>query len=197
MIRILISVLILNITFVYGQNQSYPTGVYNTFEDFRNKKPSSIENFTVKENKNIINNTFQIKNEQGKKFKEAFALSDGEKLYIHSFSMRDRFSNIEFDRPNTIKKDYSLAELINDKYIYFENYFQSKGVSNWGIGKVYLSGIIYDIEEGTFTALNSFDDLNSFLKRENLKPIKKTDLQNDKLEITDTRKIMVQIFELE
>ena len=197
--RILFIVLLINTFLVQGQkeNQVYPSGIYNTFEDFKQKEPSSKETFSTKENRNIINNTFRIKDSNGKKIKDAFALSDGQKLYVRTTSMEERFTNSEFDKPNTDKKDYSLANLINEKYVYFENYFQSKGVSNWGIGKVYLSGIIYNIEKGTFTALNSIDHLNSFLETENLDLVEKKDLQKEKFQITDTRKVMAQLFELE
>ena len=173
--KILFILLSINAFLVQGQKEikDYPAGVYNTFEDFRKKEPSSTEQFSAKENRNIINNTFRLKDSKGKKIKDAFAVSNGEKLYIRTNSMEELFTNSKFDKPNTVDKDYSLANLINDKYIYFENYFQSKGVSNWGIGKVYLSGIIYNIEKETFTALNSIDHLNSFLKKENLEPIKK------------------------
>lgn len=190
--------LLLNAFIIQAQKEthSYPSGVYNTFIDFQKKEPDSIETFSTKENRNIINNTFRIKDAKGKKIKDAFAVSDGQKLYVRTNSMEDLFTNSEFDKPNAVRKDYSLANLINDKYIYFENYFQSKGVSSWGVGKVYLSGIIYNIEKGTFTALNSLEHLNSFLNDENLQTLTQKDLQGKKFEITDIRKVMAQLFEL-
>lgn len=187
----------LNITLTFGQNQTnyYPTGIYNSYEDFVKREPNSGNVISVKENRNIINNTFRIKNSEGKKVKNAFAVSDGKKIYVRTNAMKEYFTNPKFDKPNTTNKDFSAVIIKNDKYLYFESYFQSKGVSNWGVGKIYLSGIIYNISEGTFTALNSIEDLNKFLEKEKIEKVDLKILKSDKLEIGLTRKMMFEILE--
>ena len=163
--RVLTYLFLLKLCFVYSQNSEviYPQGIYNTFEDFVNGKPSIENSISAKQGKNIIITTFRIKDSDGNKIKDAFAVSDGQNLYVRTNAMLEHLTNSEFNKPNATDKDYSVAALANSNYLYFEVFFQNKSVRTWGIGKVYLAGIIYDKSIHKFTFLDTTKDLGIVL----------------------------------
>lgn len=163
--KVLTCLLIINLGLIYGQNSRtiYPEGVYNSLEDFINKKPKTKNPISAKQGKNIIITTYRIKDGDGNKIKNAFAVSDGQHVYVRTNAMLQHLTNSAFDKPNAADRDYSLAHLVNNDYLYFEVFFQSKSVRTWGIGKVYLSGIIYDNSTGKFTILETTRDLEIVL----------------------------------
>ncbi len=141
-------------------NSVYPEGIYATFNDFALNEPSLDTSITSKQGNNVIITTFRIKDANGNKIKDAFAVSDGEHVYVRTNAMLEHLTNSEPDKPNATNKDYSIAKLVNTDFLYFEVFFQSKSARNWGIGKVYLSGIIFNRTTGKFTFLESFRDLS-------------------------------------
>lgn|GEM_PF-6785839 len=155
----------MNLAIFYGQNSStiYPEGIYNSHEYFINKKPTTKNSISAKQGKNIIITTYRIKNGDGIKIKNAFAVSDGQHVYVRTNAMLQHLTNSKFDKPNAGDKDYSLAHLVNNDYLYFEVFFQSKLVRTLGVGKVYLSGIIYENSTGKFTILETTKDLEIVL----------------------------------
>ncbi|MFP2996820.1 hypothetical protein ABN763_12960 [Spongiivirga sp. MCCC 1A20706] len=159
--RVLTFLLLLKLFFIYGQNNKvvYPQGVYSTFQDFINRKPSIENSISAKQGKNMIITTFRIKDGDGNKIKDAFAVSDGENLYVRTNAMLEHLTNSEFNKPNATNKDYSIAKFVNSDHHYFEVFFQNKSVRAWGIGKVYLAGIIYVNSTRKFTFLDTKKDL--------------------------------------
>ena len=197
--RIAISVFLLCYLLpTYGQEASsfYPAGVYNSFPAFIKKESSYNEIVSLEGSRNPIINTFRVKDSRGKRIQGAFAVSDGKDIYIRTNAMIEYFTNQEFDKPNTTNKDYSKAYLQNDKYLYFECFFQSKGVSTWGVGTVYLSGIICDLAGANFTVIRTEDDINTFLESIKVTP-KATELnsKSDRLNIEKTRDLIMPLFE--
>lgn len=138
----------------------YPEGVYSDYNDFKVKVPSLQTPIDATQGKNAVITTFRIKDGTGNKIKDAFAVSDGAHIYVRTNAILEYLTNTESDKPNATGKDYSIAQLANEDYLYFEVFFQSKSVKNWGVGKIYLSGIIFNTATGKFTILESIKDMD-------------------------------------
>jgi len=186
--------LLTNLCFVYSQSDEfiYPEGIYKTFEDFINKKPSIENSISAKQGKNIIITTFRIKDGDGNKIKDAFAVSDGQYVYVRSNAMLNHLTNSEFNKPNATNKDYSIANLVNNDYLYFEVFFQNKSVRTWGIGQVYLAGIIYDNSTRKFTFLDTIKDLETVLGEQETENDKSYRINGKNIELT--RKAISTLF---
>lgn len=161
--EILSFLILINLCFAYSQSSEfiYPEGIYTSFEDFVNKKPNIENSISAKQGENIIITTFRIKDGDGNKIKDAFAVSDGQNIYIRSNAMLNHLTNSEFNKPNAANNDYSKANLVSNEYLYFEVFFQNKSVRTLGIGKVYLTGVIYDNSTRKFTFLDTIKDLET------------------------------------
>jgi hypothetical protein len=189
---ILSCILLCSLGVIYAQQNAfeYPEGIYSNFDDFITGKPSLDISIEAKQGKNIMITTFRIKDGNGNKIKDAFAASDGENLYVSTNAMLGHLTNVEFDRPNATDKDYSLVLLANRDYLYLEVFFQSKSVKNWGLGKVYLSGILYNNTSGKFTILESMEDLQTALGR----PVGNGDQRINGQNIDVARKAVLPLF---
>lgn len=192
--EILIFLLFVNLCFVHGQSSEfiYPEGIYTTFEDFINKKPSIENSISAKQGKNVIITTFRIKDGDGNKIKNAFAVSDGQDVYVRSNAMLTHLTNSEFNKPNATNKDYSIASLVSNDYLYFEVFFQNKSVRAWGIGQVYLAGIIYDNSNCKFTFLDTIKDLETVLGEQETENDKNYRVNGQNIELA--RKAVSKLF---
>lgn len=192
--EILTLLLLANLYFASGQSSKfiYPEGTYITFEDFINKKPSIENSISAKQGKNVIITTFRIKDGDGNKIKDAFAVSDGQFVYVRSNAMLNHLTNSEFNKPNATNKDYSIASLVNKDYLYFEVFFQNKSVRTLGIGKVYLAGIIYDNSNHKFTFLDTIKDLEAVLGEQEANNDKNYRVNGQNIELA--RKVVSRLF---
>lgn len=130
---ILTLLLLLQLCLVTAQNGEliYPRGIYNTHRDFAERTPSTESSISATQGRNVVITTYRIKDGDGNKIKGAFAVCDGQNLYVRA----------------------------NKDYLYFEVFFQNKSARTWGIGKVYLTGILYAHSTGKFTFLDTIKDL--------------------------------------
>lgn len=158
-------ILFLNLCVAFAQNRAvvYPEGIYNTFEEFNLRKPGVETAISARQGKNVVITTFRIKDGEGNAVKDAFAVSDGQHLYVRTNAMLDHLTNTEYNKPNATNKDYSIARWVNDDYLYLEVFFQNKSLRTWGIGQVYLAGILYDSAGQKFTFLDTQKDLERAL----------------------------------
>lgn len=189
---ILSCVLLFSLGVIFAQQNAfeYPEGIYSNFDDFITGKPSLDISIEAKKGKNIVITTFRIKDGNGNKIKHAFAASDGENVYVRTNAILGHLTNVEFDKPNATDKDYSIALLVNEDYLYLEVFFQSKSVKNWGIGKVYLSGILYNNTSGKFTILESMENLQTALGS----PVSNGDQRINGQNIDAARKAILPLF---
>lgn len=197
--KILTCIFLINLCFFYGQNSEfiYPEGIYTNFEDFINKQPDIEKSILAKQNKNIITTSFRIKDKKGNKIKDAFAVSDGQNLYVRTNAMLEHITNLEFNKPNATNKDYSLAYFANSDYLYFETYFQNKSLRTWGIGKIYLAGIIYESSTRKFTYLDTVKDLEIVLGQWKLEDGNDVSLRVNGKNIDVARKAISRLFKNE
>ena len=75
-------ILISSFLFGFSQNDStlYKKGVYKTFSDFKNKIPNESVEFTTHQLKNNLSIGIQLRDENNKRIKKAFA---AERQAIH------------------------------------------------------------------------------------------------------------------
>ena len=197
--KLVMVIFLLKLCFLYSQNSEdiYPKGIYTTFESFINKQPDIQNSISAKQGNNIIITTFRIKDSLGNKIKDAFAVSDGKNLYVQTNAMLKHLTNSEFNKPNATNNDYSIAQLINNDYLYFEVFFQNKSVRMWGIGNVYLTGIIYKNSINKFTFLDTIKDLNSALEEKNSEDGEEESLRINGPNIAVARKAILKLFKIQ
>lgn len=146
----------------------YPKGLYKSFNDFKLKTPSKDISFTASQLDTIASTGFQLIDNEGKIIKKAFAISDGEKIFVRVKSMNKYFHRPDKDkriddRPKDIKMDYSLAYFTSENYLYFENYFYNKQMMDLIGGMTYLKGIIYLQSSEKFLVFKYNQDFKNYL----------------------------------
>lgn len=174
-----------------------PPGIYESFEDFKSKKPSSSNNnFTYSQLEKIITTGYQLRSENGKRIKRKFALSNGDKIFVRVSKMKKHFLENNRGNPIDVNRDYSLAYLQNEQFLYFENFFFSTGTALLGVGKMHLRGIIYDSTKEKFIVFKYESDVKRFLEETKPQLLEKYDLNNGKkIDIKTVRLVMLDLFE--
>ncbi len=201
-------ILLLTVFSFYGQTEAqansaientfiYPKGIYNTFEDFKNKTPNAFDELTVKiGNDTIAHRFYYVKD--GEKLNKVFAVSDGENLFIDIKAMVKMFNK---DDKSQLKDDgkYFLKAKNYGEYIYFEDYFTSKSAAMLG-GLVGASaarrikGIIYDYKTLEFNLFKNTADFRSFLAINHPEYLDGVPIETSKgEEIAIVRKIIAEI----
>lgn len=198
--KLLILVILISTGLLFGQRKSsffLQAGLYESFEDFKLKTSIGSIDFNESQLKNTLSTGYQLKYINGKRIKKAFAVSNGEKIFVRVNQMKKHF--LEKNRGNPIdgNRDYSLAYLQNEKYLYFENFFYSTGTAILGAGAIHLRGIIYDSTKEKFIVFKYGNDIEEFLKTERPELIEKYDLSMKKIEIDIVRSIMLDFFKKE
>ena len=152
----------------YSQN-TYPKGIYKTFNDFVMKSPSDTTTpFRIKTGSDTISHRFYNDNND-KRFRREFAFSDGEHLYIRIKDMMKRFEKSDKGQLKDDGNYHIKAKQIGDKYIYFEDYFTSGGAAFFG-GLIAASaarrikGVVYDYNLKTFNLFKNAEDFEQFLE---------------------------------
>jgi len=162
--------------FCQTQKISYPKGIYKTFEDFKSGIPSdTVTNFEIKIGNDTISHRFYNSNTQ-KRLRKEFAFSDGKYLYIN---IKGVIKNFPKEDKGQLKDDgnyHIKAKQMGRKYIYFEDYFTSKGAALWGgiiAGSAArrLKGIVYNVEKQTFNLFKNAEDFETFIKQNHTKYI--------------------------
>jgi hypothetical protein len=173
----------------------YPEGIYNTKEDFVNKKPSSNPNLIFTElygfDKKVVNSGDKdicyIKTIDDRKLKNVFAVSKDGFLY---FNIKAILKNIEkgkgdgsqdSDNPNA----YSLAMMGGENFLYTEvplgnvwgkalaagvaggigGATGSIVVSTSGIHSDAYKGVVFDLGKQNFDIFKNCEDFNKFLSQ--------------------------------
>ncbi|MGS2765144.1 hypothetical protein [Sinomicrobium sp. M5D2P9] len=173
----------------------YPAGFYESYEDFQQRTPAKPVTFEASQLKNTLSTGFQLIESNGKRIKKAFAVSDGEKLYVRVSHMKKHFADKNKGNPIDVRRDYSPAYLVNDRYAYFENYFYSTGTAILGAGAMHLRGVLYKKSTGDFTVFKYGDDVKLFLESNYPEMVGDFDLSEKKINVTIVRSIMEAIFD--
>lgn len=166
---ILLVILVSNMSF--AQKKNFKTGIYKSFNDFKNNIPSdTITNFNVKTGNDTLSHRF-YRGIDNKRLKKEFAFCDSTGLYLSLKKVIKLFSK---EDKNQLKDDgnYHIKAIqVGQRYIYFEDYFTSKSAAIFGglIGGSAarrLKPIIYDREKQVFNLFKNAEDFESFLKKE-------------------------------
>lgn len=149
--------------------QTYPKGIYNSYEAFKAQQPTdTLTPFVAKTRPGSNAYRFVISNTQTR-LKRNFAISDGEHLFIRIKEARKRFSGKD---KKQIKDDGNFCVKViqmGPRYLYFEDYFTSSGAlflggAIAGASSRRLKGIVYDLQTHEFDLFKNAKDFAAFIK---------------------------------
>lgn len=155
----------------YSQNfdaTTYPKGVYETYEDFRAKTPSSNPNLSAPSSEDNLAYRFTNLDDKGKKLKKAFAISDGKDVYIHIVNLIKKFNSEDRGQAYDGGIYYLKAEN-RGGYMFVRDYFVSNGAAMWG-GLIATAaarrqkGVIYEEEKESFNLFKNIEDFKKFME---------------------------------
>jgi hypothetical protein len=147
--------------------EEYPKGIYNTLADFKNKIPNSTENFTIEDGKSSI--AYRFVNDSKKKIKNAFAISDGENLFLNIKSIITNFDE-SGNGQACDGGNYYLKVYFTNKYLFMSHYFASTAAYILGglIGIMASrreKGIIFDEKNDNFHLFKNYKEFKNFIKQ--------------------------------
>lgn len=155
---------------LYSQNfkvEDYPIGVYETYEDFRIKKPSSTPSLSEASSKDNLAYRFDNLDDKSRKLKKAFAVSDGKNLYIQVVNLIKKFDSE--DRGQGYDGGvYFLKAENHGGYLFLKDYFVSNSSAMWG-GLIAAAaarrqkGVIYNESKESFNLFKNLEDFQSFM----------------------------------
>lgn len=146
----------------------YPKGIYETYEDFRIKTPSSTPNLSEASTTDQLAYRFTNFDDKNKKVKKAFAVSDGKNLYIHVVNLIKKF-NSEDKGQSYDGGIYYLKAENKGGYLFLRDYFVSNSAAMWG-GMIATAaarrakGVIYEEEKESFNLFKNMDDFKKFME---------------------------------
>lgn len=146
----------------------YPKGVYETFEDFRSKTPSLQVKLSEAYSDDGIAYRFNNFDDRGKRFKKAFAISDGKNLYIQVVNLIKKFSS-EDKGQSYDGGIYFLKAENHGGYLMLKDYFISNSASMWG-GLIATAAarrpkaVIYEEEKENFNLFKNLEEFKTFMQ---------------------------------
>lgn len=146
----------------------YPKGVYETYEDFRIKKPSSNPVLSAPYGDDNIAYRFNNMDDKGRKLKKAFAVSDGKDLYIHVVNLIKKF-NSEDKGQGYDGGIYYLKAENKGGYLFVRDYFTSNSAAMWGgiiaaTAARRTKGVIYEEEKESFNLFKNLKDFTTYME---------------------------------
>ncbi|SEG61228.1 hypothetical protein SAMN05421847_2960 [Halpernia humi] len=146
----------------------YPKGVYETYEDFRMKTPSQTPNLSSPYSTDSTAYRFNNMDDKGKKFKKAFAISDGKNLYIQIVNLIKKF-NSEDKGQSYDGGIYYLKAENKGGYLFVKDYFVSNSAAMWG-GLIASASarrkkaVIFEEEKESFNLFKNLKDFQTFME---------------------------------
>lgn len=171
MIKILTFLSLTAFALGFSQNfnpAQYPKGVYETYEDFRTKTPTSSPSLSAAMTDDQIAFRFNNLDDKGKKLKKAFAVSDGQHLYIHVVNLIKKF-NSEDKGQGYDGGIYYLKAENKGGYLFVRDYFTSNSAAMWGgiiaaAAARRTKGVIYDEEKESFNLFKNIEEFKTFME---------------------------------
>lgn len=155
----------------FSQNftpNQYPKGVYETYEDFRTKTPTSTPSLSAAMTEDQIAYRFNNLDDKGKKLKKAFAISDGENVYLHVVNLIKKF-NSEDKGQGYDGGIYYLKAENKGGYLFVRDYFTSNSAAMWGgiiaaAAARRTKGVIYEEEKESFNLFRNMEEFKTFMQ---------------------------------
>jgi hypothetical protein len=184
----------------YIKKGDFPPGIYLTIDDVLNKKPSSTEELyfkgavDTKDNENPEKVFFYLK-EKDKKVRIPVGVSHKGEMYFQTYRKYTNKKDKGYD-PDAYSRFCKVTNY--GRFIYFEE--DMKGIWTKGLlanlgpagysisGKI--KGIILDLENKEFNMLRNCEDLNDFLK---LNEIQEVNCNSNKFTIGNLRTTIEEI----
>lgn len=169
--KLLLLAIFCSSAFAFAQHfnsANYPKGVYETYEDFRMKTPSQNPNLSTPYNTDSTAYRFNNMDDKGKKFKKAFAISDGKDVYIQIVNLIKKF-NSEDKGQSYDGGIYYLKAQNKGGYLFVKDYFVSNSASMWGgliatAASRRTKAVIYEEEKESFNLFKNLKDFQSFME---------------------------------
>lgn len=181
------------IGFTQHNSTLYEKGIYKTFSDFKNSVPNKSVDFTTHQLKNNLSIGIQLRDENNKRIKKAFAVSNGEIVFVKVKEVQKLVRKTQkVGTPLDSGWDFMPSLLMSKDILYFENYYIGLGAQLFG-GKSYLTGIIYNTKSGIFTVLNSNEKINEFISDFNLDSENKYDFSGKTVNLNKVRELVNEI----
>lgn len=193
--RILFTFFIFSSLIGFTQNDVtlYETGIYKTFADFQNRIPNKTVEFTTHQLKNNSNIGYQLRDENNKRIKKSFAVSNGKTVFVKVKEMQKLIRKTQkAGTPLDSGWDYLPAIFMTNEILYFENFFAGVGKQIFG-GKIYLTGIIYDANEKSFIVLNSNNKVNEFINKKFPNLSNQFDFKGELVDLNKVREMFTEI----
>ena len=146
----------------------YPKGVYETFEDFLSKTPSKKMNLSQAYTTDQVAYRFNDMDDKAKKFKKAFAISDGKDLYIHVVNLLKKF-NSEDKGQSYDGGIYYLKAENQGGYLFVRDYFVSNSAAMWG-GLIATAAarrqkaVIFEEDKESFNMFKNMDEFKTYME---------------------------------
>lgn len=150
------------------KSSDYPKGVYLTFEEFRSKTPSTQMNLSEPYSEDQIAFRFNDMDNKGKRFKKAFAISDGKNLYIQVVNLMKSF-NSEDKGQSYDGGIYFLKAENKGGYLLVKDYFISNSAAMWGgliasAAARRTKAVIYEENRESFNLFKNLDEFKTFMQ---------------------------------
>jgi len=179
----------------FNQNEfPYPKGLFIKYEDFKNKIPNQDISYSKSQLKHILSTNYQLRDGNGKRIKEPFAVSNGNELLVRGKYMKNMFAGNFSGTPTEINNDYLLAYFINDNFIYFENDFNTNMIV---LNKRVRYGIIYSKSKNEFIVLGNSSIINEFIKEEFPEFVNRFHFSDSIPNLLKVRNLMSYLFDVE
>lgn len=146
----------------------YPKGVYETYEDFRAKTPTSSPRLSLPMTDDNVAYRFLNLDDKEKKLKKPFAVSDGKDLYLQVVHLMKKF-NSEDKGQSYDGGIYFLKAENKGGYLFVKDYFVSNSAAMWG-GLIATAaarrtkGVIYEEEKESFNLFKNLDEFKTFME---------------------------------
>lgn len=150
---------------------NYPKGIYDTFETYKNQIPSDT---TTAFNFKVASDTIKYRffnTDTEKRIRKAFAISDGEHLYVNSKHLYKHLNKTDYGKQmRDDGKFYLKAKHIGKHYHYYENYYTGSGAAIWGgaiavAASRRIKGMVYDVVLEEFNIFRNAKDFNRFVAK--------------------------------
>ena len=177
-----ILLIVLTSNYSIAQNKIFKKGIYKTFSDFKANTPSdTITKFRIRTGKDTLSHRF-YRLDNDKRLKKEFAFCNDSGLYV---SLKQMIKLFPKEDKKQLKDDgnyHVKAIQIGKRYIYFEDYFTSRGAVLWGgliAGSAArrLKPIIFDSNKKVFNLFKNAEDFEKFIREEHQKYLKQLEIK--------------------
>jgi len=196
--QIITALFLLQFSIIFSQENLFlPEGIYQTFDDFKNRKVIKIQKPLNIKNK-FASTFYTLKDSSGTKIKtNYFGIVQNDTIFIRVNDIQEQLKSNKKVFFASKEFDYIPAKLQNTKELYFEVTNVSKSWKYIRIGVGFFKGIIFNFDTNDFNIFMEQADVENFLKQKNRDDLLKKLSKKKKLDMIEVDKIMKLYFNVE